>query len=84
MIKNKVDIKGIDLYYHTFLFTAYSDDLIFFLKDISLVKMLFETFKEFSCFSGLKPNIAKCKITGLGPLKGVLEAVCALKTVDLN
>ena len=46
--------------------------------------MLFETFKEFSCFSGLKPNIAKCKITGLGPLKGVLEAVCALKTVDLN
>ena len=84
LIKNKVDIEGIDLYYHTFLFTAYSDDSIFFLKDISSGKMLFETFKGFSCFSGLKPNIAKCKITGLGPLKGVLEAVCALKTVDLN
>ena len=50
---------------------------------MSSVKMLVETFIEFSCFSGLKPNIAKCEIAGLGPLKGVLEAVCGLKTVDL-
>ena len=28
--------------------------------------MLIETFKEFSCFSGLKPNITKWKIVGLG------------------
>ena len=53
------------------------------LKNISSVKMLVEIFKLFSCFSGLKPNIVKCEIAGLGPLKGVLEAVCRLKTVDL-
>ena len=46
--------------------------------------MVVETFKEFSCFSGLKPSIAKCKIAGLGALKGVLEAVCGVKTFDLT
>ena len=84
LIKNKVDIEGIDLNGHTFLFTAYVGDSTFFLKDISSVKMLAETFKEFSCFSGLKPNITKCEIAGLGPLKEFLEAVCGLKSVDLT
>ena len=46
--------------------------------------MLVETFKEFSCFSGLKPNITKCQAAGLGPLKEFLEAVCSLKTADLT
>ena len=54
LIKNKVDIKSIDLFDNIFLFTAYADESTFFLKDISSVKMLVETFKEFSCFSGLK------------------------------
>ena len=67
-----------------FLFTTYTDDSTFFLKDISSVKMLVETFKKFSCFSGLKSSIAKCGTAGLGPLKGVLEAVCGLKTADLT
>ena len=84
LIKNKVDIKGIVLYDRTFLFTADADDSTFFFEDISSVKILVETFKEFSCFSGLKPNITKCEIAGLGPLKGVLEAVCGLETVDLT
>ena len=84
LIKNKADIKAIDIFDHTFLFTAYADDSTFFLKDISSVKMLVETFKKFSCFSGLKSNIAKCEIAGLGPLKGVLDAVCGLKTADLT
>ena len=46
--------------------------------------MLVETFKEISWFSGLKPNITKRGIAGLGPLKGVLEAFCCLKTVELT
>ena len=77
LIKNKVDIKGIDLFDYTFLFTAYADNWTFFLKGISSVKMLVETFKEFSCFSGLKPNIENYEIAGL-------EAVCGLKTFDLT
>ena len=56
--------------------TAYIDDSTFFLRDISSVKLLAETFKQFSCFPRLKPHITKCK--------GFLEAVCGLKTVDLT
>ena len=33
LIKNKVAIKGIDLFDHTYLFTAYADDSTFFPKD---------------------------------------------------
>ena len=50
------------------------------LKTSLQLKKLVKTFKEFSCFSGLKPNITKCEIAGLGPLKWVPEAAC-LKTV---
>ena len=38
LIKNKDNIKGIDLYDHSFLFTAYADDTTFFLKDIVSVR----------------------------------------------
>ena len=46
--------------------------------------MIVKIFKEFSSFSILKPNITKCEISGLGPLKGVLEAVCFLKAAYLT
>ena len=58
--------------------------MTFFLKDISSVNMLGEIFKEFSCFSGLNPDIILCKIAGSGVLRGVPEAVCGLKTVELT
>ena len=32
---------------------------------------------------GLKANFSKCDIAGLGSLKGVLEAVCGLKSINL-
>ena len=38
----------------------------------------------FSFFSGLKPNISKCEICGLGPLKGLEIAVCGMQSVDLT
>ena len=80
LIKSKVVIRGIELYTHLFLFIAYVDDSTFFLKDISSVKMS----SKFSWFSELKPNITKCEIAGLVSLKGVLETVCGLNTVDLT
>ena len=52
LIKNKIDMKGIVLYDHRSLFTAYTNNSTFFIEDISSVKMLFEIFKEFSCFFG--------------------------------
>ena len=45
---------------------------------------LIDTFTVFSLFSGLKANFSKCEIAGLGSLKGVLEAVCGLKSINLT
>ena len=38
----------------------------------------------FLFFSGLKINKTKCKIAGIGVLKGVKLALCGMKCVDLN
>ena len=46
--------------------------------------MLVEAFKKFSCFSILKPSITKCENAAFAPLKGVLESVCGLETVELT
>ena len=69
LIKSQDNIYGIDLYDYSFLFTAYADDSTFFLKGIASVRILVDTFKVFSCIPGLKPNINKCEISGLGILK---------------
>ena len=91
LIKSKDNINGIDLYDYSFLSNAYADDSTFFLKDIAPVRILVATFKVFSCFSGLKPNISKCEIAGLGTLKwaqeilkGAQKAVCGLQNIDLT
>ena len=91
LIKSKDNINGIDLYDYSFLSNAYADDSTFFLKDIAPVRILVATFKVFSCFSGLKPNISKCEIAGLGILKwaqeilkGAQKAVCGLQNIDLT
>ena len=45
-----------------FLFTAYADGSTFFLKGISSIRILVDTFKVFSCFSGLKQMLASVKL----------------------
>ena len=69
--------------YHAFLYTAFADDSTFSLNELLSVKNLIDTFTVFSLFSGLKANFSKCEIAGLGSLKGVLEAVCGLKSINL-
>ena len=66
------------------MYTAYADDSTFFLRDIVLVKELINSFNQFHHFSGLKVNIGKCEIAGIGSLKRVTEAVCGLKFTDLS
>ena len=41
------------------------------------------SFHIFSRFSGLRPYLRKCEITGLGVLKGVKVPVCGIQCVDL-
>ena len=43
-----------------------------------------KTFKLFSKFSGLKPNILKCEVAGIGSLKGFKMTVRGIKCLDLT
>ena len=56
----------------------------FFLKNKESIEELVKTFTLFSPFSGLKSNISKYEICGVGPLKGVKMAVCGMKSVYLT
>ena len=84
LIKNNADIRGITIFNHAFLYTPFADDSTFFLNDLLSVKNLIDTFTVFSLFSGLNANFSKCEIAGLGSLKGILEAVCSLKSINLT
>ena len=71
LIKNNDDIRGITIFNHACLYTAFVDDSNFFLNDLISVKNLIDAFKVFSLFLGLKANFSKCEIAGLGPERGL-------------
>ena len=83
-IKNNENIRGIEIFKHAFLYTAYVDDSTFILRDTPSAKELINSFNEFYHFSSLKANIEKCEIAGIGSLKRVKEEVCGLKCSDLS
>ena len=45
---------------------------------------IIKVFNLFSKFSGLKPNLTKCEVSGIGVLKGVQAAVCGMKYINLK
>ena len=83
-IKNNADIRGITIFNQAFLYTAFANDSTFFLNDFLSVKNLIDTLGVFSLFSELKANFSKCEIAGLGSMKGVLEAVRGLISINLT
>ena len=66
-IKENKNIKGLNIFNHIFLYTAYADDTTFFLKDKESLIEVMKTFDIFSSFSGLKPNKSKLKLLELEP-----------------
>ena len=84
IINKRSSIKGLGIFNKTFVYTAYADDTTFFLKDKNSIRNLLEVFKDYSCFSGLKPNKSKCEIAGIGILKGVNVALCGMKCINLD
>ena len=84
LIKSKPEIEGMTIFDYNYLYSAYADDTTFFLKDIISVKHMADTFSFFSYFSGLKTNLTKSEIAGIGVLKGVQVAVCGIRCIDLN
>ena len=83
LIKANKRVKGIKIFEHTYLHSAYADDTTFFLRDKRSIKELINTFATFSKYSGLKPNHEKCEIAGIGVLKSVKVAVRGMKCIDL-
>ena len=83
-VKNNKDIKSLKIIGKIFLYTAYADDTTFFLKDLGSITELLNTISLFSSFSGLKRNLSKCKVAGIGLFKGEKVAVCGIKCIDLT
>ena len=75
IIKETSNIEGFEIFQKKFIYTAYTKDTTFFLKNIESAINLLKISKNFSHFSGLKPNKSKCKIAGMGVLKGVKVAL---------
>ena len=66
-----------------FLYTAYTDDTTFVLKDqISVFKIL-NIFHKFSLVFGQKPDTAKCEIDGIVTLKGVNVELYDMKRLNI-
>ena len=71
LVRNNKDNKGLNIFDHLFICTTYAEDTTFFLENKEPTEELVKTFTLFFSFLGLKPNISKCEISGLGPLKRV-------------
>ena len=48
------------------------------------MKNVLNDIETFSNFSGLRPNLHKCKIAGIGILKNVNVALCGMKNINLT
>ena len=57
MIKNDPNIKGIKKFEYCYLYTAFVDRTIFFLKDENSIVHLSEKIRLFSDFLRLKPKL---------------------------
>ena len=79
LIKKNSEIKVIEIFDDCFFCTAYADDTSFFLKEPQSIAYLAEIFNTDPLFSGLKPNLTKCKAAEIGAFKVVQLAICGLK-----
>ena len=84
ILRNNAEKKGLKIFNYCFLYTAHADDSTFFVSDILSINEVISCFKNFSLFSGLKPNLDKCEVAGIGILKGVKVAVCGMNCINLT
>ena len=77
------NVKGLNIFNHEFLYTAYADDTTFFLKGKNSAFETLNIFHKFSLVSGLSPNATKCEIAGIGTLTEVNLALCGMKCLNL-
>ena len=84
LITTNNNIQGIEIFNHEFLYTAYADNTTFFVKDLNSVKVILSSLDQFYTFSGLRPNLSKREIVGIGVVKDANVVLCGLKSVNLT
>ena len=83
LIKANPDIKGLQCFSHTFLYSAYPDDAAFFLRNEKLATEVIKTFGKFSLYSGIKINNEKCEIASDEVKKALSGMECIDSTSDV-
>ena len=83
-IKENKNIKRLNIFNQKFLYTTYTDDTTFFLKDKKYLIEIMKIFDIFLSFSGLTPNRSKCEVAGIGALKGAKLALYGMKCIALK
>ena len=83
LIKANKRVKGINIFEHIYLYSAYADNTCFSLRDKRSIQELINTFATFSKQLDLKPKHEKCEIAGIGVMKSVKMAVFGMKCIDL-
>ena len=84
LIKENSDIERLQIFSHTFSYSAYADDTTFFLRNEKSATEAIKMFDQFSLFSGLRINNAKCETAGIGVKKGIKMALCGMECIDLT
>ena len=84
LIKENPDIERLQIFSHTFLYSAYADDTTFFLRNEKSATEAIKMFDQFSLFSGLRINNAKCETASISFKKGVKMALCGMECIDLT
>ena len=66
MIRSNDSVHPLRVFDFVFLLSAYADDTTFFVADLDSVMAIFLSFENFSAFSGMKINMSKCELAGIG------------------
>ena len=83
MVRSNDSINPLRILDFVFLLSAYADDTTFFVADLDSVGIIFATFDCFSVFSGMKINMSKCELTGIGVKRSVVTALSGEENVSL-
>ena len=84
MIRNNVNIKGLNIFENEIKYIACADDTTLFLRDLHSFFELLSLFQIFESWSSLKLNLNKSELCGIGIKKGVNVAFCGCKVVNLG
>ena len=83
MVRSNDSINPLRFLDFVFLLSAYADDTTFFVADLDSVGIIFATFDCFSVFSGMKINMSKCELAGIGVKRSVTTALSGVNNVSL-